>query len=278
LDGNAFALSEDGQNGSAPGLRFWDSMAIERSIITSSAIGCSILSTPLRSAKTLHANLDGDIQQMTFSPETNDLARSLLAYEAASGGTSEPTQAPVVRICERLRGPLCALAGVAGYRSLLARALTLAKAEAPCLGALQVADDASLQGLAEFASQSDKDHASDAGVLLTTQLVGLFLSLLGAALTLQLVQDVFPNLKVTTESGALTPFADILREVGNLNTVSDRLAELANQNPGVEEALLSVSGNVRNTATTLEVVALIKAKSAEPIKKMKKPERERYLN
>ena len=118
----------------------------------------------------------------------------------------------------------------------------------------------------------------EGGVLLTAQLVGLFLTLLGAALTLQLVQDVFPNLTVTTESGALTPFADILKEVGNLNSVSTRLAALADQNPGVEEALMSVSGNVRNTATTLEVVALIKAKNDAPPKKAQKPEREPYLN
>jgi len=215
---------------------------------------------------------------MTFSPETNDLARSLLAYEAAAGVSSEPAQAPIVRICEKLRGPLSTLAGVAGYRSLLVRALTLARAEAPTLGHLQVADNGSLQGFQDLVSQSDKDRALEAGVLLTTQLVGLFLTLLGGALTLQLVQDVFPNLTVTTESGALTPFADILKEVGNLNSVSTRLAALADQNPGVEAALMSVSGNVRNTATTLEVVALIKAKSAEPIKKMKKPEREPYLN
>jgi hypothetical protein len=204
---------------------------------------------------------------MTFSPETNDLARSLLAYEAAAGVSSEPAQAPIVRICEKLRGPLSTLAGVAGYRSLLVRALTLARAEAPTLGHLQVADNGSLQGFQDLVSQSDKDRALEAGVLLTTQLVGLFLTLLGGALTLQLVQDVFPNLTVTTESGALTPFADILKEVGNLNSVSTRLAALADQNPGVEAALMSVSGNVRNTATTLEVVALIKAKNDAPPKK-----------
>jgi hypothetical protein len=169
------------------------------------------------------------------------------------------------------------LAGVAGYRSLLARALTLARAEAPTLGSLQVADDGSLQGFEELASHRDKDHASEAGVLLTTQLLGLFLSLLGAALTLQLVQDVFPNLTVTTEFGVLNPFDDILKEVGNLNSVSNRLAALADLHPGVEEALMSVSGNVRNTATILEVLALIKAKSGEPTKKAQKQQRERFL-
>jgi len=214
---------------------------------------------------------------MTFQQETKDLARSLLAYEAAAGQNSEPVQPVAIRVCLKLRGPLCALAGVAGYRSLLARALTLARAEAPSLGALQVTADGHLQGFGEIASHGDKDHASEGEVLLTAHFLGLFRSLLGAAVTLQLVQDVFPNLMVTTESGTITPFEDILREVGNLHSVSERLESLADQHPFVEEALMSVSGSVRNTATVLEVMALIKAKSGEPEKKEPKQKRERYL-
>jgi hypothetical protein len=214
---------------------------------------------------------------MTFSQETKDLARSLLAYETAAGTSSQPTEPAAVRVCEKLRGPLCALAGVAGYRSILARALTLARAEAPSLGALQVSADGNLQGLGELASQIDSYQASGGDVLLTAQLLGLFLSLLGAAVTLQLVQGVFPNITFTTELGTITPFEDILKEVNQLNGVSDRLELLADQNPPVEEALLCVSGNVRNTATALELLALIRSKSSEPQKKAPKQCRERYL-
>jgi hypothetical protein len=214
---------------------------------------------------------------MTFSLDRMDLARSLIAYEAAAGHTCELTEPVAVRVCEKLRGPLCALAGVAGYRSLLARALTLARAEAPSLGASLVTADGSLDGFGESASQSDEHHASAGGVFFTGQLLGLLLSLLGAAVTLQMVQNVFPNLTVTTESGTTTPFEDILNEVGQLNKVSDRLDSLANQNPSVEEALLSVSGNVRNTATALEVFALVRTRAAEPQKKAPKQRRERYL-
>ena len=211
-----------------------------------------------------------------FSQETNDLARSLLAYEAACT-TSESTESVAVRVCEKLREPLSAIAGVAGYRSLLARALMLARAGAPDLDALQVMDDGKLQSSEEPPSHIDQRHASEGDILLTTRLLGLFLSLLGAAVTLRLVQDVFPNLMVTTESGTITPFEDILKEVGDLNRVSDRLELLANRNPSVEEALLSVSANVRNTATALEVLALVKTRAAEPQKKAPKQRRERYL-
>jgi len=214
---------------------------------------------------------------MTFSLETKGLARSLLAYEAVADKTSKSSEPVAVRVCQKLRGPLCALAGVAGYRSLLARALTLARAEAPGLGAMQVTADANLQGFGELASQSDQHHASEGEVLLTAQLLGLFLSLLGAAVTLQLVQEVFPYLTVTTEPGEPSPIGDILKEASHLNSVSDRLESLAVQHPVVENALMSVSGNVRNTATALEVLALIKGKAGELQKVTPKQLKDRYL-
>ena len=216
-------------------------------------------------------------KHMTVSPETNDIARSLLAYEAA-GSTSEPMQSLAVRVCEKLRGPLCALAGVVWYRSLIGRALTLARSQTTSLGDLQIAEDGSLQSFGKSALQSDRHYASEADVLLTSHSIGLILSLLGTAVTLQLVQDVFPNLTITTESGTIRQFEDILKEVGYLNSVSDRLELLAGQYPSVEEALMSVSGNVRNTATVLEVLAVIKAENDEPQKNTPKQKRERYMN
>jgi hypothetical protein len=139
---------------------------------------------------------------------------------------------------------------------------------------LQVTADGNLQGLGELAPQIDRYQAAEGDVLFTAQLLGLFLSLLGAAVTLQLVQDVFPYLTVTTESGTITPLEDILKEVNQLHGVSDRLESLANQNPSVEDALMSVSGNVRNTANTLEVLALIKAKAETEAPEEEAPQEE----
>ena len=45
----------------------------------------------------------------------------------------------------------------------------------------------------------------------------------------------------------------ILPEVQQLYSVSDCLDSLAGQHPLVSEALISISGSVRNTATLLEV-------------------------
>jgi len=50
----------------------------------------------------------------------------------------------------------------------------------------------------------------------------------------------------------------ILHEVQQLYDVSDRLDLLAGQHPLVSEALVTISGSVRNTATLLEVLVTMK--------------------
>jgi hypothetical protein len=59
------------------------------------------------------------------------------------------------------------------------------------------------------------------------------------------------------------PFAAILREVDQLHNVSTRLEGLAEQHAPMSEALLTIAGNVRNTATVLAV--LVVAKGPKPI-------------
>jgi len=54
------------------------------------------------------------------------------------------------------------------------------------------------------------------------------------------------------------PSTAILQEVQRLYRVSDRLDSLAEQHPIVSEALLVISGSVRNTATLLEVLVATK--------------------
>jgi hypothetical protein len=50
----------------------------------------------------------------------------------------------------------------------------------------------------------------------------------------------------------------ILHEVQKLYSVSDRLDSLAEKHPVVSEALITISGSVRNTATLLEVMIATK--------------------
>ena len=130
---------------------------------------------------------------MMSPPVSRQLARRLLAYEAAAGKNSEPTESAAFRVCEKLRQPLCSLAGVAGFRSLLSRALALARAEGPGLSAVQVGADGSLKGLDELGPERDKDMSNEGGALLVAQLLGLLLLFIGEGITLRMVQDVWPE-------------------------------------------------------------------------------------
>ena len=193
--------------------------------------------------------------------QTRDLAQRLIAYEGAAGNTSEPMELAAFRVCETLRRPVCALAGVDGFRAFLSRALALARAEAPILGALQVAADGSLQGLDELGLQIDKDQVREGGVILIAQLLGLLLTFIGEAMTSRLVTsaEVLPPYRPIPKNGVRTGFEAILNEVDQLNGVSARLEALAEQHPPFTEALLTIAGNIRSTATVLGVLVAVRS-------------------
>src|SRR3954452_21833862 len=120
------------------------------------------------------------------TPAIKDLARRLVAFEA----TRKPSEGAVgaaLRACERLGGPLAKFVGPVGFRSLLSRAVAIAKAEIPSLEAVQVRPDGSLDGLDEV------EENQDAGAVVVTQLLGLLVTFIGEPLTLRLVHDAWPD-------------------------------------------------------------------------------------
>jgi hypothetical protein len=126
-------------------------------------------------------------------PATRDLAQRLLAYEAAADAGSAPSDAAILRVYERLRQSLCALAGIVGFLSLASRALVLAISEAPSLSGVQIAADGSLQGISKVEPQSDGHQNGEDGVILIAHLLGLLSAFVGYGLTLRLVQDAWPD-------------------------------------------------------------------------------------
>ena len=95
----------------------------------------------------------------TTSPETQGLARRLLAFQAAHHNSSATGVDGAARVIEELRLRLIKLAGIDGFRALLSRALTLAKAEVPSLNMVQVSADGSLEGV-EGIEQSQEAGAT----------------------------------------------------------------------------------------------------------------------
>ena len=124
------------------------------------------------------------------TPELRRLARRLLA-EAASGRIREAKESGAFSVCEKLRQPLSILAGVAGFRALLSRALALAGDEVLWLKTVRVNADGSL-------ARSDEGQLSAAEIaegeaVLLAQLVGLLVTFIGESLTLRLLQEALPE-------------------------------------------------------------------------------------
>jgi hypothetical protein len=129
----------------------------------------------------------------TGSPQIHDLARRLLALEAARGQPSYGQGDEAVRICEKLRALLSKLVGVAGFGSLLSRALALAKAEVPSLGRLRVRTDGSLEGFEEVEWDLVTEARENGGHVLVAQLLGLLITFIGLSLTLSLLRDAWSD-------------------------------------------------------------------------------------
>jgi hypothetical protein len=122
------------------------------------------------------------------SPETWELARRLIALEAKHDAPQCVNGSEAASVLEKLRLALSRFAGVAGYRSLISRALALAKAEASSLKSVQVQLDGALEG---FQCIEQKDE--EAGTLILVYLLSLLATFIGKPITVSLIRDVWPD-------------------------------------------------------------------------------------
>jgi hypothetical protein len=213
---------------------------------------------------------------MTHPKKTRDLARSLVAREAETGTTSLHAEPATLRVYDRLRRQFSAPVGADAFQVLASRALALAKSESRRLSAVQITVNGGLRGLGEIESQVATDEDGEAGIVLIAQLLGLFVTFLGEATTLRLIDDLRLQVEVRTETATTAPnplasaadgpkmaaaFEDLLLEIDRLRSVSEHIEALADKHPGMEDGLVSVAGNIRSIATVLDVFTLIRSKA-----------------
>jgi len=206
--------------------------------------------------------------------KTRDFARSLVDREADASATIPQTQPATVRVYERLRRQLGSLVGVDGFQAVASRALALAKSQSPRLNAVQVTANGGLRGLDEVESPANTDGGG--GIVLIAQLLGLFLTFLGEATTLRLIEDLHLRVDLQAESATTAAgtavsaadgmpmdaaFADLLLESDRLKSVGEHIENLALQYPGMEAGLVSVAENIRSIATVLDIFTLIKSEA-----------------
>jgi hypothetical protein len=167
----------------------------------------------------------------TASPKNQDLARRLVTFEAtrqaereavhentSGGDASHARVAATQQVIEELRNHLVKLAGAEGFRSLLSRALALAKAEVPALHVVHVCADGSVEGLHGIGRHQEMDAAQEAqaaeqaGTMLVAHLLELLVTFIGESLTLRLISDAWPD----------APIANAFIAEADLNTEGRR--------------------------------------------------------
>ena len=209
--------------------------------------------------------------------KTRDLARRLIASEAVADSSSLHSEPVTVRVYEWLRRQLDTPLGADNFQLLATRALALARSESPRLKAVQVMANGTLRGFSEVEAQTNPDEDGEVGIILITQLLGLFLTFLGEATTLRLIEDLRLQTEVRAEPVAkaadmtgsvnqepqpqiASGFKDLLLEIDRLRSVCERIEALTDKHPEMGDGLLNAAENIRSIATILDVFTLIHSK------------------
>ncbi len=215
-------------------------------------------------------------------PVINDWARKLIAAEVDTDSTTAQTELATLRVYERLRLQFRAPVGVDAFQALASRALSVAKSQFPNLSAVSVTANGGLRGLGTVESPLDLGEDGEVGIILITQMLRLFLTLLGETAMVRLMEDAPVRVEAkaeldTTGTSYLGPFKDISLEADQLRQVSERLEALTETHVGVGE-LLSVAGNIRSIAAVLDVFTLIRSNAGGSENSVLVPPTNGYLN
>jgi hypothetical protein len=130
------------------------------------------------------------------TPRMRTVAMRLIVHEARGNEPSVAKAAANFSTCEKLGPHLATLVGNGGYQALLSRALALAQAEVPWLRAVRVKADGTLEGVETHHAQLGPDKFFEGRVVLFAQLLGLLVAFIGEDLTLRLVREAWPNVKL----------------------------------------------------------------------------------
>ncbi len=137
------------------------------------------------------------------------LVRRLLTHEAAESRDQEALLQAAERVSDKLRAHLSRRIGQEGFRTLLARALTLMTVQFPHLGAVRVEANGSLVGLHGAAvpgGQETRDTEPwedpvEGAVALIAHLLALLMTFIGEDLTRHILSAVWPELASEDATG-----------------------------------------------------------------------------
>ncbi|MHB1416491.1 MAG: hypothetical protein ACYC1C_14685 [Chloroflexota bacterium] len=137
------------------------------------------------------------------TPAFHELGHRLIAGEAATQANPTDTVAATEAVLEKLDTRLTILFGREGFRSLLARALHIAKGEHPLLAAVEAtpaggnpAAAIHLQGLRESTASGDPATVEEGLAALVGNFIWLLARFIGRSTTLRETQRIWPDLSL----------------------------------------------------------------------------------
>jgi len=125
------------------------------------------------------------------------MARHMLRHGAGEQAGPDALAEAAERAAMRLRARLAGLIGSTGYTILMARAVRMARAEAPALDRITVDAGAEgvLHGVREFAWEAGSPRETEAGLTaILGNVIGLLVSLIGEDLAIRLIREAWPEL------------------------------------------------------------------------------------
>ncbi len=132
-----------------------------------------------------------------ITPQIKHFALRLMTHETKGTTSHETITTESFRVFEKLQPQLAVLMGNGGFRALLTRALALAKADVSWLNMVRVTTDGTLDASGGFGTQVTPEQLIEGYSVLLGQLLGLMVTLVGEKITLGLLREVWPKIKIS---------------------------------------------------------------------------------
>jgi hypothetical protein len=117
-------------------------------------------------------------------------------HEVSGKGSTETTFPGSVPVWESLRPPVVTLMGEGGFRALLMRALALAQTDVPRLRVAHINADGILDMMDKPGTRGGPEQRVEGSAVVLAHLLRLLVTFVGAALTLNMVREVWPEIRL----------------------------------------------------------------------------------
>ena len=133
------------------------------------------------------------------------LARWLLNTEMSDAAEPELLSDAVERICQKLSRRLAAIITQTGYRSLIGRALHIARLDFPLLDGVRAttSNDRCFEGLARRSPDAGFAEMQDALTAVIATIIMLLDTFIGEDLVRRLLRDIWPDMPIEAPQHAL---------------------------------------------------------------------------